>query len=346
MAIQLPPPPDLPAAPAQAFLYASVRDLLADRILRGEIGPGTVLKEAVIALHLGVSRAPVRRALALLAEAGLIRAALGQGYITGTAGPVRISSRELHDILTDHPGGRAEEIDRSPSWERIFAQVREEITACMPFGSWRIQEAALGDHYHVSRTVAREVLWRLTDRRLIEKDHKSHWIVGQLTARDLRETLEMRRLLEPEALARLAPAMDPAALEELAQRVDQLITRFPDCSAERVNEVETALFRHLSDGLRNKRMLTSIRRNQISLIVSQLFRQHFPMVDDLSSLQDYAQILHHLRMGTGEVARILLQNHLSRVEKLLLARLRVLSALPVPRQVGYLTPVDGGGQNG
>ena len=336
------PPAGLPSAPAQAFLYASVRDLLAERIARGEIGPGTVLKEAIIAQHLGVSRAPVRRALSLLAEAGLIRPAPGQGYITGDADPVKISTRELHDILTDHPGGRAEEIDRSPSWERIFDQVREEITACMPFGSWRIQEAALGDHYHVSRTVAREVLWRLNDWRLIGKDHKSHWIVGQLTARDLRETLEMRRLLEPEALARLAPGLDRTALDALAQSVSQLISDFPDCSAERVNQVETALFRLLSDDLRNTRMLASIRRNQISLVVSQLFRQHFPMVDDLSSLQDYAQILHHLRMGAGEVARILLQNHLSRVEKLILARLRVLSALPLPRQVGYLTPVDGG----
>lgn len=335
------PPESRPGpSPGPGYLYASIRDLLADRIRRGEIAPGTVLKEASIASQLGFSRAPVRRALALLAEEGLIRAAAGQGYITGSAAPLRIDNRKLHEILTEGREGTAEEIDRSPTWERIFDQVREEITACMPFGSWRIQEAALGDHYHVSRTVAREVLWRLTDRRLIAKDHKSHWIVGQLTARDLRETLDLRRLLEPDALARLAPQMDRGALQALSAEADALIRTFPDCSAEAVNSFETALFRQMSDALRNSRMLASIRRNQIALVVSQLFRQHFPMVDDLASLQDYAQILHHLRQGAGDVARVLLQNHLTRVEPLTLARLRVLSALPLPRRVDYLTPVD------
>lgn len=322
---------------APAYIYASIRDLLAGKIGSQEIAPGTVLKEARISGQLGVSRAPVRRALALLAGEGLIRAAEGQGYIVGTAeAPVHLTTRRLHEILTARPDG----IDRSAAWERIFERVRDEVTACMPFGSWRIQEAELGDHYHVSRTVAREVLWRLMDRRLIGKDRKSHWIVGQMTARDLRETLELRRLLEPQALAHVAGALDRAWLGGLSARTDAAVADYPACGPDEVDGIESALFGTLYDGLRNSRMLASIRRNQISLVVQKMFRHHFPMIDDLPSLQDYGQILHHLRAGNGDVARVLLTNHLARIEPLILARLRVLSLLPPPRRMPWLTPVD------
>ncbi|WP_112310962.1 GntR family transcriptional regulator [Pseudogemmobacter bohemicus] len=334
--------PDMPALAAgsrPAFLYVSIRDLLARKIGAGEFPPGTVLKEAPVAGQLGVSRAPVRRALAMLAEAGLIRDTGGQGYKVGQAEPLQLPLRRLHQILTGEP----EEIDRSPSWERIFEQVREVITAAMPFGSWRIQEEALGGHFHVSRTVAREVLWRLMDRRLVVKDSKSHWIVGQMTARDLRETLEMRALMEPAALVLALPALDRAWLAGLEAQVAALIRAFPAVDPQALDALDQAMFQEMFLGLRNSRLLASIRRNQISLVVPHLFRQHFPLTDDLAALQDYARILHHLGRGEGEAAQVLMRSHLLRIGRLTLARLRVLSLLPPPHQVAWMIPVHQGG---
>ena len=276
----------------------------------------------------------------MLADEGLIHAAGGQGYVVGAIGaaPIRLSVRRLSEILTENPG----RIDRSATWERIFEQVRDEVTACMPFGTYRIQETELGDHHHVSRTVAREVLWRLMDRRLIEKNRKSHWIVGQMTARDLRETLELRRLLEPQALAHSATRMDRGAIDALSGRIEMAIAGFSTCAPAEINEIETQMFRLMSDGVPNARLLASIRRNQISLVVSRLFRQHFPMIDDLPLLHDYGQILYHLRTSAVDVAQVLLRNHLLRVEALILSRLRVLSVLPPPRHAAYLSPVHQG----
>lgn len=322
--------------PGGAYLYASVRDLLAGKIDSGDLPRGTVLKEAQISTQLGMSRAPVRRALAMLAAEGIIRTADGQGYVIGATGaPVSLSSRRLHEILTNE----ADDIDRSATWERIFEQVVDEVSACMPFGTYRIQESVLGDYHNVSRTVAREVLWRLMDRRLIEKDRKSHWIVGQMTARDLRDTLEMRRLLEPQALLHIAPTLGRDGVEALAARVQAAIAGFPAVPVTEIDAIEQAMFGTMYDGLRNSRMLGSIHRNQISLLVPRLFRHHFPMIDDLPSLHDYAQILHHLRAGAVNVAQVLLRNHLLRVEPLTLARLRVLSLLPPPHKVSYLSAV-------
>jgi DNA-binding GntR family transcriptional regulator len=320
-----------------AFLYLSVRDLLTRKINAGELAPGTILKEARISTHLGVSRAPVRRALSMLAEDGLIRSADGQGYIVGLHHPlVRLSTRQLHEILTT----RTEEIDRSAISDRIFAQVLEEVTACLPFGTYRIQEAELGAFHDVSRTVAREVLRRLMDHHLIEKSRKSHWIVGQLTARDLRETLEMRYLLEPQALGHVAADLERGWLDALSARVEGMILSFSTCTPAELAGIEHEVFQTMYEGLRNKRLQRSIQRNQISLLVPRCFRSHFPMIDDLPLLKDYAEILRYLRDGRADEAQAVLRHHLLRVEPLTLARLKVLSLLPPPRKVAYLMRVD------
>lgn len=323
------------AGGASAYLYESVRALLEQKIADAELPDGALLKEAAVATHLGISRAPVRRALTMLAEKGLIRPAEGQGYIVGRAPARRLTSRDLHDILAP----ATDDMNRSATWERIFAQVLDEITSLLPFGTYRIQEAELGDYHNVSRTVAREVLWRLMDLRLIEKDRKSHWIVGQMTARDVRDSLEMRRLLEPQALANTAPMLDRDWLEALAARIDAAVAGFPDCGAAEIDAIEHEMFQTMYDGLRNTRMLGSIRRNQVALVVPRLFRQRFPLRDDLPALVSYAQILRLIREGSVPAAQVLLRTHLERVEQLVLARLRVLAILPPPATVPYLAAV-------
>jgi DNA-binding GntR family transcriptional regulator len=320
---------------AASFLYSSVKDLLAGKIETQELPPGSVLKEASIAIQLGVSRAPVRRALTMLHADGFIRAAEGQGYVVGEAHPVALSPRRLQDILV----AQSDDIGRSATWERIFAEVSTTVMAAMPFGTYRIQEEELGNHHRVSRTVAREVLWRLMDRRLIEKNRKSHWIIGQMTARDIRETLEMRQVLEPRALVQVASGLDRVWLATLMARIDKAIGEFPAGGGAPLDEIETDMFGTMYAGLRNARMLSSIRRNQVSLIVPRLFRQHFSIRDDLPALQEYAQIVHHLRGGAASVAQVLLASHLARVERLTLARLRVLSALPAPGSAPYLIAI-------
>ncbi|WP_232846680.1 GntR family transcriptional regulator [Devosia beringensis] len=49
-----------------------IRQKLADRIICGELAPGTALDETSLASHFAVSRTPVREALRLLAASGLI----------------------------------------------------------------------------------------------------------------------------------------------------------------------------------------------------------------------------------------------------------------------------------
>jgi DNA-binding GntR family transcriptional regulator len=57
-------------------------DLLRDMILSGELAPDTHIEEIKLSARIGVSRTPVREALVMLEQQGLVRARPHRGYVT------------------------------------------------------------------------------------------------------------------------------------------------------------------------------------------------------------------------------------------------------------------------
>jgi DNA-binding GntR family transcriptional regulator len=317
------------------FLYKTVYDLLGEKISSGDLPQGAVLKEGSIATQLDVSRVPVRRALAMLRDDGVVRAGEGQGFVVGSAPPLKLTARALHDILVSSH----KEMDRTALWERIIDAVQEQIEGCMAFGHYRVLEAELGEFHNVSRTVVREVLWQLRDRGLVGKDRKSHWILSQLSARDIHDAFEMRRVCEPHALLAVALLLDPKWLAQVLERIQETLHAYPHITPMHVDRIEDDMFHAMYQNLRNERMLSTMRRNQTCLLVSRLFRKHFPMRDEKTSMQEFVQILHHVLVGTPDVAAVLLDHHLKRSEAVTKARLRVLAAINLPETPPYLRSI-------
>jgi len=71
---------------------------ILDRINRGELTPGTRVRDTVLATQLGVSRTPVREALLRLAREGVVDADMGRGFAVGRLDPVEM--RETGAILS------------------------------------------------------------------------------------------------------------------------------------------------------------------------------------------------------------------------------------------------------
>ena len=76
-------------------LRQQIADALQAAILSGEIGPGEALVETDIAARLGVSRAPVREALQLLANSGLVETVPYRGTTVRS-----LSSRDVEEIYS------------------------------------------------------------------------------------------------------------------------------------------------------------------------------------------------------------------------------------------------------
>ena len=87
-------PPAAPADPARTRAL-SVSDALRARIFDGRIAPGSHIMEVSLAQELGVSRTPVRDALARLAEEGLLIYQPNRGFLVR-----RFDVKDVHDSTT------------------------------------------------------------------------------------------------------------------------------------------------------------------------------------------------------------------------------------------------------
>ena len=73
----------LPATLTSRALYEDVAELLRQRILGGDLPPGSWIDELRLAEHYGISRTPLREALKVLAAEGLVTMKLRRGaYVT------------------------------------------------------------------------------------------------------------------------------------------------------------------------------------------------------------------------------------------------------------------------
>lgn len=77
------------ARPSSGWLLEQVRD----RVLAGHVAPGLPIRQDILASHLGVSKIPVREALAKLEQDGLVRSHANRGFFVRL-----LSSYEAEEI--------------------------------------------------------------------------------------------------------------------------------------------------------------------------------------------------------------------------------------------------------
>lgn len=316
--------------------YQIVREALQANIQSGNLPPGTRLLVSAVADRLRVSRPPVKRALDLIAAEGLIAPLSSQGYIVGTQGnqnePVRTN---LHGLSLDLPPELGSNQGQA-SWERIFAAVEADIMNCIPFGTFQISEAGIGDYFDVSRTVVRDVLSRMDARGLIGKDRSSHWIAGPFSARMLDDAHEVRRLLEPGALAAAQPHLDPNMLTSARAAVDDVLRRAVDLSPAILEQLEADLHVTALRTQRNKYLALAVQLAQISLVINRLFDNYIGIHEKDDMLREHALVFDHLLLGDGHGAAEALRHHLNAEHARTRARLKVLSVFDAADTAPYL----------
>jgi DNA-binding GntR family transcriptional regulator len=316
-------------------LYQLAYDVLRRHIVGKQLPLGLVLLESRIAELLDISRAPVRRALELLLRDGLVRRFEGRGYLVGgsepTQAPLRIDLSEAGFIA---PAGMSESIGLF-TWERIYREVETAVGRTIPFGTYRVIEAAITARFGVSRTVAREVLSRLRDRGLIQKNRWSTWIAGPLTAQTVDECFAIRILLEPQALQEATRSCKPTELAVMHERLTAALASGTPSRAE-VDQLEDDLHRSLLRMSSNQRMLGVIEESQMPMVINQLFDEHFGPTDHRVMLSEHRMVIEHLRLENADVAAAALAAHLDAARQRTKARLKVLAVIPSPETGPFL----------
>jgi DNA-binding GntR family transcriptional regulator len=321
---------------AQLPLYSQVVNGLEELIADDVLPRGLVLIEGPIASYYGVSRVPVRQALALLAERGLVRTFRGRGYLVARPGedpaPLRIPFRSLDlPSRTQSSPGRG----RVYEWQRVHDEIADEISECLLFGTYQIRESSLCTRFDISRTVVREVLSRLAVRGLIEKDDRSHWICGPFTAKANLEQYQMRTILE---LAALKDCSESGLLPDVGPmlaRLDETISR-PASLLPMIGRLENDLHGLMFDRCKNERLKASIVQNQLSLHVHRMFYRHFGPDASEPMLREHRRILVALYSSRVQEALAALEAHLAAAWKRSQARLKVLAVIKEPNLPDFL----------
>ena len=320
-------------------LYEMIRRSLARQIAAGTLPRVLVLLEGPIAEAFQVSRAPVKVALRLLYENALVQRFNGRGFIIpGHDTPLRISPREAGlQPLTD---GQTEPLPRA-GWERIYAEAEITIGGALVFGRFRILEARMAKHFRVGRTIVRDVLSRMQERGLISKDVRSHWIAGPLTAAALREYYEIRRILEPAALQMAAGKLDADELRAMRGRVAGAM----ECGhslllSDVMRAIDEDLHICCVQRNGNARLSEMIQDSHLVLLANHTFLRHLGVPEEVPELAEHLVIYDLLLQGNPEAAAAALRAHLDRSLDRALARLMVLSVIPMPPLPPFLAPTE------
>lgn len=121
------------------MLPEQIANKLAEGIIRGDYAPGQHLQETVLAESFGVSRGPIRDALRMLAQEGLVKIQARRGTTVAT-----LSNKDVSDIFEVRAavfGVAAAELARQRSSE-ILAMLDDGTKALI-----QVIEERNGDHF-------------------------------------------------------------------------------------------------------------------------------------------------------------------------------------------------------
>ncbi|KRE05811.1 hypothetical protein ASE63_05675 [Bosea sp. Root381] len=337
-------PEDEHAAPVGASprLHARILQMLRRRILDGSLPGAARLMESPLALELGVSRAPVRQALAALAAEGLIRRAQGRGFVVVSGGLVAEPPGLVRIDAAGHDRtGLDPALTVKPSWQPIYDAVEKAIVERISVAGWRIVEVDLARHFGVSRTIAREVMARLHQRGLVKRDDKSRWYAPALTADYISELYELRWTLEPLALLQASERAPPALIRRMHASLEDAIARAASLTGRELDALEAELHVELLRHCTNRTLLEALRLYQ-SLLVAHTF-----LYDASSSqfpsepfLPEHMEVVEHLVSGDVTGAAQALAKHLRGACARAIARVDVIARGLEVRDLPYMYRLD------
>jgi DNA-binding GntR family transcriptional regulator len=220
------------------------------------------------------------------------------------------------DSQTADAAGASRPADRANA---AFLSLRSAIVeAALPPGT-RLPEDLLAQQYGVSRTLIRGTLARLTAAGLVETGKAKSALVADPSLTEAKETFEVRRCLEREAVRRIATAWQPAIGVTLDAHVDQELaaaaTPRPQVSGRLGAEFHILLAELCGNALLQRYLSEVVWR--CALILAVHGRDH----DQRGSVAEHRRLVELLAAGDADGAEALVVQHIVAVEE------RTLSAV-------------------
>ncbi|GAB2571545.1 GntR family transcriptional regulator [Streptomyces capparidis] len=204
---------------------------------------------------------------------------------------------------------------RPPAAERVYAHVKQAVLDRTYEGGTLLTEGDLAEAVGVSRTPVREALLRLQAEGLIKLYPKKGALVLPVSAQEIADVVETRRLVEEHAVRKVSPA-PPRLIEELERnlRSQREHAAAGDLAAFAVAD---RAFHAAVVGAAGNRILTQLydqlRDRQLRMGVAVMHAEPDRITKNIA---EHTEILHALRSGDADAAAALVRAHVSRVQAL------------------------------
>lgn len=178
------------------------------RIGMGEFGTGSHLATEALAKRFEVSRSPIREALAILCEQGVIENRRNRGFFV-----LPTEQRKNSEASTDPLGS----VDDDPYYQLAEDWLKDRIGADQT-------EQAIRDRYDLTRSQAQDLLSRASREGWAEPKPGYGWKLRQVakTAEAFEEIYRFRAVIEPAALLEPSFHFDRAVAAALRRTQERL----------------------------------------------------------------------------------------------------------------------------
>jgi DNA-binding GntR family transcriptional regulator len=313
--------------------------MLRGQILAGSLPDGLLLSETEVGRFFGVSRAPASHALGRLSDEGLIYKHAGRGYILGgrTTAKLRLSLKEagLHV-----PPDIAVQLGFRNQRDRIYPNIERTIASTLALGLFQIAESDLAEHFHVSRTIAREILTQLLRVGLVEQQRNGRWTTATLSMQGIHDHYEVRILLEPVALVQAASAINSSVLKRVDRTIKRAATNIENLGPAEMMQLERDLHHDIVLRCTNAAMRDAIHRSQLPLIATHItFADTRNFQDTHRVIVEHGTIVKALIQGRFEAAAAALKQHLVSAMETSERRLKALGDSATQKLPSFLKPV-------
>lgn len=201
-------------------------------------------------------------------------------------------------------------VERQPALvEQVYEALRSQLRSGAVLAGQPLQEVRLAEQLGVSRTPVREALARLASEGLLSTDQRS-FTVPALDLSDVEDIYELRCLIEPAALRRIAAlTLDAARRKAIDEALAQAI------ASHRAGDSEA--FRHANVAYRAAWL--ALVPNQRLVRMIELYADHMQHIRALTLdsasvrtivLRGLERITAALTAGDGEAAAAAMQDHL------------------------------------
>jgi len=290
--------PDMPspASPAHpTSLQVDLARRIAQLIYSRDVQAGDHLSEEPLAQQFQVSRTPIRGALRLLADKGLIVYHPNRGY-------------RVNAVQADAPRPQIESRELTPD-ELHRRLLDDHVARRLPAS---LIERELSQRYGVSRSTMTKSLLRMSTDGLIEKRKGYGWqfVPSLESPHALAESYRFRIAVECAGLLEPEFRIDEAELERMRLAHEQLLTRAGAAiSATEFFALNAAFHEMLARFSGNRFILQAVQQqNQLRRLEEHTAFYRAARFE--ASSQEHLQIIAALRTGDLDWAAQLLRHHL------------------------------------